>query len=95
MRLQQSHGFHSVIQRDSVCDCHRCKAQLGYLRLCPKQELAVKNSFSGRDVLVSLLTGTGKSPYYYVYRLFPGSPSNGYYSPELRKPLQLVSQSHI
>ena len=49
MRLQQSHDFHSVIQRDSACDCHRCKAQLGYPRLCPKQELAVKNSFSGRE----------------------------------------------
>ena len=74
MRLQQSHDLHSVIQRDSACDCHRCKAQLGYPRLCPKQELAVKNSFSGRDVLVSLLTGTGKSPCYYVYILLKAFP---------------------
>ena len=66
MRLQQSHNFHSVIQRDSACDCNRCKAQLGYPKLCLKQELAVKNSFSRWDVLVSLLTGAGKSLFYYV-----------------------------
>ena len=33
MRLQQSHDFHGVIQRDGACDCHRCKVQLGYPRL--------------------------------------------------------------
>ena len=43
-RLQQSHDFHNVIQKDSACNCHRCKAQIGYPRLCPKQELAVKNT---------------------------------------------------
>ena len=98
MRLQQSHDFHSVIQRDSACDCHRCKAQLGYPRLCPKQELAVKNSFSGRDVLVSLLTGTGKLPCYYVYTAEGFSLAHLSTVTTLQSfasLLQLASQSHI
>ena len=73
----------SLFFHEGACtDCHRCKAQLGYPRLCLKQELAVKNSFSRRDVLVSLLTGTGKLLCYYVYTA-EGTPSNGYYCPEL------------
>ena len=98
MRLQQSHDFHSVIQRDSACDCHHCKAPLGYPRLCPKQELAVKNSFSGRDVLVSLLTGTGKSPCYYVYTAEGFSLAHLSTVTTLQSfasILQLASQSHI
>ena len=72
MRLQQSHDFHSVIQRDSACDCHRAT------RLSQVVPQAVKNSFSGRDVYIhessdrhrkiALLLHT------YRWRFFPASP---------------------
>ena len=68
MRLQQSHNFHQI---DSARYCNCCKAQLGYPRLCLKQELAVKNSFSGRGILMSLLTGTGKSTYILLKAFLP------------------------
>ena len=40
--------------------------QLGYPGLCPKQELAVKNFLSGRDVFMSLPSGSGKLPCYCI-----------------------------
>jgi len=40
--------------------------QLGYPGLHPKQELAVKNFLSGRDVFMSLPSGSGKLPCYYI-----------------------------
>ena len=35
--------------------------QLGYATICPDQNRAIKSFMEGRDVFISLPTGTGKS----------------------------------
>ena len=43
--------------------------KLGYSHLCPQQERAVKKFVEGRDVFVSLPTGSGKSLCYCILLL--------------------------
>ena len=46
--------------------------QLGYPGLHPKQELEMKNLLSGRDVFMSLPTGSGKLPCYCILPILQG-----------------------